>query len=475
MKLKAMSDPVEREIDDGRGVERENLAQNQTADDCDSQGTAKLGAHATAERQWQAAEQRGHGGHHDGPEAQKTCFIDGVERRLPFLALGFQREVDHHDGVLFHDADQRDDAEFGTAQQQGQDGAYTRGGQRGQNRDRMNVTFVENAEHDVHRYERSQNQNRLVGERAQESRGRALEGGLNAWRHANFIFDFVNGVDRFTESGIGSKIERQGHYRELPLVIDGQSRTARFKTGERAERNLRRRARGGRRGGRGDRSAGSRRRRLAGRRMYINVFQIFRVLLELRVYFQDDVVLIQLREDSGDQALAECVVERVVYVGGKNPEARCRIAIDGEHREQALVLLIAGDITQLRQLLELFHEARDPIDQLLGVHVLQAVLKLRAADAIFHGEVLHRLHEQRYTVHLGERGLQAPDYVGRGNLALTEGLEVDLDTPAVESCIDPINADERRQALDGRVLQNHVGQGALPAHHGREGNVLRTF
>jgi len=49
-------------------------------------------------------------------------------------------------------------------------------------------------------------------------------------RHADFIFDFVNGVDRFTESGIGSKIERQGHYRELPLVIDGQSRTARFKT-----------------------------------------------------------------------------------------------------------------------------------------------------------------------------------------------------------------------------------------------------
>ena len=32
-------------------------------------------------------------------------------RRLAFLAFGFEREVDHHDGVLLHDADQQDDAD----------------------------------------------------------------------------------------------------------------------------------------------------------------------------------------------------------------------------------------------------------------------------------------------------------------------------------------------------------------------------
>jgi len=42
-----------------------------------------------------------------GRKRRRHAFIDGVERRLPFLALGFQREVDHHDGVLFHDADQQ--------------------------------------------------------------------------------------------------------------------------------------------------------------------------------------------------------------------------------------------------------------------------------------------------------------------------------------------------------------------------------
>src|SRR6266481_2244274 len=166
-----MSDPVEREIDHRGRVEREDLAQNQAAYDGDSQGTAKLGAHAGAESQRQTAEQRGHGGHHDGPEAQKARFVDGVERRLAFLALGFEREVDHHDGVLFHDAnqqndaDQRDNTEFRAEHQQSQDGAYAGGRQRGQYRDGMNVTFVKNAQDDVDGYQRRQNQNRLVRER----------------------------------------------------------------------------------------------------------------------------------------------------------------------------------------------------------------------------------------------------------------------------------------------------------------------
>ena len=36
------------------------------------------------------------------------------------------------------------------------------------------------------------------------------------------------------------------------------------------------------------------------------------ILLELRLHFEHHVVLVQLREDGGDLALAEGVVERVV-------------------------------------------------------------------------------------------------------------------------------------------------------------------
>ena len=43
--------------------------------------------------------------------------------------------------------------------------AHAGGRQRRENRDRVDVAFVENAQHDVDGDERGQNQHRLVGER----------------------------------------------------------------------------------------------------------------------------------------------------------------------------------------------------------------------------------------------------------------------------------------------------------------------
>ena len=106
---------------------------------------------------------------------------------LAFLALGFEREVDHHDGVLLHDADQqddadqRDDAEIGVADHQGQQRADARRGQRRKNRDGMDVAFIQHAQHDVDRDQRRQNQNRLVGQRGLKRRRRALERRLQCW------------------------------------------------------------------------------------------------------------------------------------------------------------------------------------------------------------------------------------------------------------------------------------------------------
>ena len=61
---------------------------------------------------------------------------------LAVLALGLQREVDHHDAVLLHDADQQDDADDGDHAQilpeehQRQQRAHAGRRQRGENRDR---------------------------------------------------------------------------------------------------------------------------------------------------------------------------------------------------------------------------------------------------------------------------------------------------------------------------------------------------
>ena len=106
-------------------------------------------------------------------------------RRQALVAFGLQREVDHHDGVLLHDADQqqnadqRDDAEIGSRQQQRQDRAHAGRRKRGENRQRMNQALIQNAQHDVHRDQRGQDQVWLVLERILKGLRRALEAGVN--------------------------------------------------------------------------------------------------------------------------------------------------------------------------------------------------------------------------------------------------------------------------------------------------------
>jgi len=64
-----------------------------------------------------------HGGHDDGTETQQAGLEMAYLRAFVFVAFGFEREVDHHDGVLFHNTDEQDDtndgddAQIGTAEQ----------------------------------------------------------------------------------------------------------------------------------------------------------------------------------------------------------------------------------------------------------------------------------------------------------------------------------------------------------------------
>src|SRR5579884_1501455 len=88
---------IEPQINHRRGVEGQQLADQQSADDGDTERAPQLRSGAAAERQRNGAEQRCKGGHHDGAEAQQARFIDGIHRLLAFAAFGFQGEVDHHD------------------------------------------------------------------------------------------------------------------------------------------------------------------------------------------------------------------------------------------------------------------------------------------------------------------------------------------------------------------------------------------
>ena len=122
----------EAEVDDRRRVQRQELAQQQAADDGHAERPAQFRPGAGTERQRQRAQQGGHGRHHDRPIAQPARLTDGFLGRASLVAFGVQREVHHHDGVLLHDADQQDDADQRdqiqvlAAQHQGKQRAHAR-------------------------------------------------------------------------------------------------------------------------------------------------------------------------------------------------------------------------------------------------------------------------------------------------------------------------------------------------------------
>src|SRR5271169_71793 len=110
---KMKPEAVESEIDDRGGVEGEELAHDESADDADAEGAAELRAGASAEGQGQSAEEGGHGGHENGAETEHAGFEDGLFGAFAAFAFGLEGKVDHHDGVFLDDADEQDDADDG--------------------------------------------------------------------------------------------------------------------------------------------------------------------------------------------------------------------------------------------------------------------------------------------------------------------------------------------------------------------------
>ena len=104
-------DAAEPEVDNRRGEQGQHLADQQTANDGDAQRFTEFRTHAAPEGQRNRAQQGRHGGHHDGAEAQQASLIDGFFRVFPLLPLGFERKIDHHDGIFLHDADQKNNAD----------------------------------------------------------------------------------------------------------------------------------------------------------------------------------------------------------------------------------------------------------------------------------------------------------------------------------------------------------------------------
>ena len=196
------------------------------------------------------------------------------------------------------------------------------------------------------------------------------------------------------------------------------------------------------------------RRRRGGRQ--VDHRQAIERTLQRRVDLHDHAILVGLGIDGGNDALPERVIERVVYRGRGDAETGRSGAIDDDVQRQSLLLQVAGDVGDLRQLAELLHQPRHPGVEFGRVRVFKHEMVRSAADRGVDGQVLHRLHVKRDADDAGYFLLYAADDLRRRELSLVVRLEIDQEPPGILRLIGAVDADERTQAFNVRVAEDRL-------------------
>src|SRR5438045_1776557 len=101
----------------------------------------------------------------------------------------------------------------------------------------MDVALIKDAENDVHRQQRRQNQEWFVDQRSPESFGGTLKTAEHAAGQAQIVCRLLDSVDRFSERNTWSQIERDRDGRELTLTVDRQRNGLSLEAGESIERH----------------------------------------------------------------------------------------------------------------------------------------------------------------------------------------------------------------------------------------------
>ena len=124
-----------------------------------------------------------------GRKRSRAALRTASVGRQMLVALGGDGEVHHHDAVLLDDADQQDHADHGdqaeieAEQHQRGDRPRARRGQGREDRQRVDVALVEDAEDQVDDEQGRQDQHRHGAQRGLERLGVALEGADQRRRH----------------------------------------------------------------------------------------------------------------------------------------------------------------------------------------------------------------------------------------------------------------------------------------------------
>ena len=250
---------------------------------------------------------------------------------------------------------------------------------------------------------------------------------------------------------------------------DDKRRQTLLKLGEACQRN--RIALGAEVGGHPGRSLAAGRHDSAGRRHIDAVERIERISI-LGRDLQYHVVLINWSIDRRDLLLAEGAVQYFINRRHIDTVARGRFAIHRDHDLLAEILLIGGDVGQIRLLAQFGDKPIGPAAQFLIVDILKNVLVLRSGLPGFDLDILHRLQMQCDVVHARDRSPQPLHDLCRRRMPPVGRTDVDIKPTAVERRILGVDADEARHADDVRILGDDVGDFLLQRRHAVERNIL---
>ena len=177
--------------------------------------------------------------------------------------------------------------------------------------------------------------------------------------------------------------------------------------------------------------------------MNVDVVQLPRVLLKLRIGFENHVILIELRVQRVNLPLSESVIQRVVDGRRRYAEARRSGAVDDQRLRDAAQLLVGHHVGEFRKPRQLRDEIVHHGVQLRLIRIFKRVLVFGTAHPVVNGKVLHRLHIELDPRYLCEFRSQPVDHLRRADLALIERLEIDLNAAAIERRVGAVRADER--------------------------------
>src|SRR5438874_4934083 len=108
--------PFKPEIDHWGDEQRYELGEDQSSDNDQSKRPARCRILTKSEREWNCAHQRGERRHHN---RTKSFYAGFVNRRaqVPAFIDSLQREINHHDPVFLHDAEQQKQSDHAVERQ----------------------------------------------------------------------------------------------------------------------------------------------------------------------------------------------------------------------------------------------------------------------------------------------------------------------------------------------------------------------